>query len=62
MECDYCDAKNVTTKKLGCMNACDECSKERPEHCCPYAMEINEDYETKCTCSKAQEYECSMEI
>jgi hypothetical protein len=31
-------------------------------HTCPYAEDINEDYETKCTCCESCEQECAMDI
>lgn len=31
-------------------------------HTCPYAEEICGDYETLCTCTEEQEYQCRMDI
>lgn len=39
------------------------CNHEEVEaHTCPYSEEINNDYETLCTCCPCQERECSMDI
>lgn len=43
---------------------CQQC-KERPaepEHSCPYAEEISDDYETLCNCCDECRSECSMSI
>lgn len=43
---------------------CERCSKnEKTEpHTCPYKEEINDDYESLCTCCKDCEHECLMDI
>ena len=65
MICQYCN-KNEATVKLGIRYsnsmACTECTAEQEPHECPYATEINEDPDFECTCSKADEQECSDDI
>ncbi len=38
------------------------CAEETEDHTCPYQEEINEDYESMCSCCEECEYQCSMDI
>ncbi|MHA1943804.1 MAG: hypothetical protein ACW96M_05350, partial [Candidatus Thorarchaeota archaeon] len=57
-KCGICDQNEVPSR----WGTCNECQEEQPPHTCPYAEEIGGDSETLCTCSKADEYQCAMDI
>lgn len=38
------------------------CNEPTEPHTCPYAEEINEDYESLCNCCEKCEHECVMDI
>lgn len=38
------------------------CATEYDEHPCPFRIEINDDFETLCTCCAACEGDCAMEV
>lgn len=53
----------METIKVGERKTC-KCGKndESDPHGCPYAEEINDDYEFKCTCCSDCMHECCMDI
>ena len=59
-KCNYCD-RETEVKTDNYRVVCEECNAEQLPHTCPYKVEICGDYK-RCTCSKAQEYECAMDI
>jgi hypothetical protein len=57
-KCHLCKENEVKDK----WDTCAKCNEPQEPHTCPYNEEINNDSETLCTCSKAEEYECCMDI
>lgn len=57
---------NSHTEKKKCEGKCgarDGCQNPAEEdHTCPYAEEINEDYESLCNCCSDCAHECAMDI
>jgi hypothetical protein len=48
------------TNKAPCQKCGDVSTKEL--HTCPYACEINDDYDNICNCCSSCEHECAMDI
>ena len=57
-KCELCNENKAPSRQ----RYCKDCQQEQPEHSCPYLEEIEGDCETLCTCSKAEEYQCAMDI
>jgi len=43
---------------------CERCesAEDLPLHTCPYAVDIHDDYESKCNCCEACQYQCAMSV